>query len=74
MSDLTTLQKVIDDALSKAGFYTNAWVLVMENVDDGGERTLVHEISEEMADWVRVGMLYGAINMNPYYDGDDEEE
>lgn len=74
MADLTTIRKVIDDALTAGGFYTNAWVIVMEHVHDDGERVLIHEISEELADWTRVGMLYGAIEMNPYAFEEDEED
>jgi hypothetical protein len=49
-------------------------VLVYEGVASDGERTLVHEISEDLADWTRVGMLYSALEMGTWLYDDDHND
>jgi hypothetical protein len=79
MSHLPDVQQLVESALSAAGEFTTGWVIAYERVNDDGERVLVHECSEDLADWVRIGMLYTAIEMGPYIieltmgDGDEEE-
>lgn len=68
------LRNAVDAALSKAGVLTNGWVLVAEQVDEEGDRYLVHETSEDMAAWTRTGMLYAAVDMGQYMDPEPEVE
>jgi len=79
MTHQTDVQQMVESALTAAGEFTTGWVIAYERVNDDGERVLVHECSEDLSDWVRIGMLYTAIEMGPYIfeltpdDGDDEE-
>lgn len=66
MSHQPTVQDAIERALVDAGEFSTGWVLAYERVNADGERVLVHETSEDLADWTRLGMLYTAIEMGPY--------
>lgn len=73
------LRDAIEVALSQAGELTTAWTITYERIDEEGDQVLVHEISEGLNDWTRVGMLYAALELGPMlYDvtewGADDEE
>lgn len=78
MSHQSKVQQLVENALSAAGEFTTGWIIAYERVNDDGERVLVHETSEDLADWTRIGMLYTAIDMGPFMveltldDGDEE--
>ena len=78
MGHQATVQQLVENALTMAGEFTTGWVIAYERVNDDGERVLVHETSEDLSDWTRLGMLYTAIDMGPYMveltldDGDEE--
>lgn len=59
------IRAAIEAALSQAGELTTAWTITYERIDSQGEKVLVHEINEDLPDWVRVGMLYAALDMGP---------
>lgn len=59
------LREAIEKALSQAGEMTTGWVITYERIDADGSQVLVHEISEGLNDWTRVGMLYAALEMGP---------
>lgn len=72
---MTKLQDAVEAALANAGYMTSAWVIVAEQIDDDGSAYLVHEISPNLPDWTRVGMLYGALDMGPYlYDEESQTD
>ncbi|MES2156007.1 MAG: hypothetical protein V4510_12815 [bacterium] len=69
------LRAAVDAALSQADEMTTGWCITFERIDADGEQVLVHEISDGLTDWQRVGMLYAALEMGPLlYEVDESLE
>lgn len=66
MATREEIRAAVDNALSGLGDLVTGWTLTYEAIDSTGEQFLGHEVSEGMADWTRIGMLYAALEMGPY--------
>jgi hypothetical protein len=66
------VQQTVEQALSRAGEVCTAWVLVYESVEEDGTVCLHHEVSPELPNWTRTGMLYAALDMGTALYEDEE--